>query len=274
MVKLCLGSANFGTKYGLDNKKVDKNHTSKIIDIASNNKIFSIDTSFEYFKSHDVLKKKVGKKTILNTKIFLNKDTSFISVQKKILNFNKSSNAKIYSLLLHEQKDALNIKKIKLLKRLKQEKVINKIGVSVYDLSVLKRILKLWTPDIIQFPLNPFNRDFISKSLINNLKKKKITIFVRSIFLRGILLNQNYPLDNKFKKDLKDWFNFCKSKSIHPVKACIDFCKSINGLDYMIIGVQDVNEFRQIIKYFNQPKNKNSKFIIKKKFKKIDLRKI
>ena len=88
------------------------------------------------------------------------------------------------------------------------------------------------------------------------------------------MINQNYPLDNKFKKDLKDGFNFCKSKSIHPVKACIDFCKSINGLDYMIIGVQDVNEFRQIIKYFNQPKNKNSKFIIKKKFKKIDLRKI
>ena len=89
MVKLCLGSANFGTKYGLDNKKVDKNHTSKIIDIALNNKIFAIDTSFEYFKSHDVLKKKVGKKTILNTKIFLNKNNIFIFFQKKILNFNK-----------------------------------------------------------------------------------------------------------------------------------------------------------------------------------------
>ena len=50
MVKLCLGSANFGTKYGLDNKKVDKNHTSKIIDIALNNKIFAIDTSLSISK--------------------------------------------------------------------------------------------------------------------------------------------------------------------------------------------------------------------------------
>ena len=88
------------------------------------------------------------------------------------------------------------------------------------------------------------------------------------------LLKENNSLANRFKKDLVDWFNFCKLKSIHPVKACLDFCKSIKEIDFLIIGVQDVEELKQIIKYFNQPKKINSNLIIKKKYKKIDLRKI
>jgi len=274
MVKLCLGSANFGFKYGLANKKINKNKLSKIIEVAKANKLLTIDTSFEYFNSHENLKKIINKKMNINTKIFLNKDSNFISVKKKIMNFNKNSPSKIYSLLLHDQNDALQIKKIKLLKRLKEDGVINKIGVSVYDLSILNKVLKVWTPDIVQVPVNPFNHDFVSKNLLKKLKKKKITIFARSIFLQGILVKDYNSLTNKFKKDLENWFNFCKSKSITPVKACLDFCRSIKEIDYLIIGVQDAEELTQIIKFFKQPLKISSNLIIKKKYKKIDLRKI
>ena len=78
-----------------------------------------------------------------------------ISIKKKIENFNKNSPSKINSLLLHDQREALNIKNVKLLKQLKAERIISKIGVSVYDFSILKKILKLWEPDIIQVPINP-----------------------------------------------------------------------------------------------------------------------
>ena len=274
MVKLCLGSANFGSRYGLDNKKINMKDLSKIINIARTSKLINIDTSFEYFNSHYSLKKIINKKMKINTKIFLNKNSDFLDIKKKIINFNKNSPSKIYSLLLHDQNDALQIKKIKLLKKLKAEGIINKIGVSIYDLSVLKNILKLWTPDIIQVPVNPFNRDFLSKNLLMKIKRKKIIVFARSIFLQGILLKEYGFLANKFKKDLEDWFNFCKSKSIHPVKACLDFCKSVKEIDFLIIGVQDSEELKKIIKYFKQPKKINFNLIIKRNYKKIDLRKI
>ena len=51
MVKLCLGSANFGSKYGIDNKKLNKNKILEIINTAKNNELFKIDTSFEYYYS-------------------------------------------------------------------------------------------------------------------------------------------------------------------------------------------------------------------------------
>ena len=75
--------------------------------------------------------------------------------------------------MLHDQNDALNIEKIELLKSLKAHKIVNKVGVSVYDLLFLKKALKLWTPDIVQIPVNPFNLEFLSKNFLNSLKKKK-----------------------------------------------------------------------------------------------------
>ena len=274
MVQLCLGSANFGSKYGLDNKKIDNKKLSKILNEAFKSKLHNIDTSFEYVNSHHNLKKLIKKKMIINSKIFLKQRSNFMHVKKKIENFNKNSPSKIYSLLLHDQREALNLKNVKLLKQLKAERIIRKIGVSVYDYSILNKILKLWKPDIIQVPINPFNVDFISNAFLKKIKRKKILIFARSIFLQGLLVKKSYIFDKKFKNDLDDWFNFCASKSINPVKACLDFCKSIKEIDFLIIGVQNVQELKQIIKFFKLPKKINSNLLIKKKYKKIDLRKI
>lgn len=274
MLKLCLGTANFGFKYGFNKKKITNSELLKIMKIANNNDLYNIDTSFEYFNSHQILRKIVKKKTKITSKIILDKKSDFLSIKNKILDFNKNSPTKINSLLFHNQKDALQIRKVSLLKKLKSEGILRKIGVSVYDFSILKNILNLWTPDIIQIPINPFNLDFISRKFLKRVKSKKILIFVRSIFLQGILVNRSNNLDKKYEKNLNDWFNFCEKKSIHPVKACIDFCKSIKELDCLIIGVQDSEELKQIIKFFKQPLKMNSNLILNKKYKKIDLRKI
>ena len=131
--------------------------------MSKKNNLLNIDTSFEYENSHQSLKKITDKKMQIHTKIFLKKNSNFMSLKKKIENFNKSSPSKIHSILLHDQNDALNIEKIELLKSLKAHKIVNKVGVSVYDLLFLKKALKLWTP-IIQIPVNPFNLEFLSKN--------------------------------------------------------------------------------------------------------------
>jgi len=274
MVQLCLGSANFGSKYGFDNKKIDNKKLSNILNLAFRSKLLSVDTSFEYFKSHHHLKKVIKKNMIINSKIFFKQKSNFLSVKKKIEKFNKNSPSKIYSLLLHDQREALNTKNVKILKQLKAEGIISKIGVSVYDYSILKKILKIWEPDIIQVPINPFNLDFISSTFLKKIKRKKILLFARSIFLQGLLVKKSNILDKRYKNDLDDWFSFCASKYINPIKACLDFCKSIKEIDFLIVGVQDAEELKQIIRYFNQPKKISLNLIIKKKYKKIDLRKI
>lgn len=274
MIKLCLGSANFGIKYGIKNSVLNKYKLSRIMNLAKINNLQTIDTSFEYYKSHHNLKKVINDQVQINTKIKLNKKLDFLKIKKKIENFNKNSPSKIYSLLLHNQNDALKKNQIALIKKLKNDGVVKKIGVSIYDLEVLKKVLKSWTPDIVQIPINPFNKDFVSRKFLKEMKRKKITIYARSIFLQGLLIKKYSSLDKKYKKNFDDWFSFCKQNSINPVKACLDFCKLINEIDFIIIGVSHVSELKEIILYFNQDINKKSKLIEKQKFKKIDLRKL
>lgn len=275
MVKLCLGTANFGNEYGFNNKKIDKKNILKILHLASKNKLQEIDTSFEYYNSHQILKKLIKKKMNINSKIIFKENSNFDLIKKKITNFNNKSPSKIHSLLFHDQKEALQIKKINLLKKLRAEGIISKIGVSIYDLSTLRNVLKLWKPDIIQVPINPFNLDFVSYKFLQEIKKNNILIFARSIFLQGILLKRSNRFNkNKFKNDLDDWFKFCELKSVNPVKACLDFCKSIKEIDYLVTGVQDAKELEQIIKFLKQPIKINTSLIIRKRYQKIDLRKI
>ena len=83
MVQLCLGSANFGSKYGLDNKKIDNKKLSKILNEAFKSKLHNIDTSFEYVNSHHNLKKLIKKKNDYKFKNFFKAEIKFYACKKK-----------------------------------------------------------------------------------------------------------------------------------------------------------------------------------------------
>ena len=72
---------------------------------------------------------------------------------------------------------------------LKNDKIIVKNGISIYSEHEIDKIIKYFSPDIIQVPVNILNQQFLKSKKLKNLKKKnKTLIFVRSIFLQGVLL--------------------------------------------------------------------------------------
>ena len=75
-----------------------------------------------------------------------------------------------------------------------------KIGISIYSEKEIVRTLKFFKPKIIQFPINIFNQNVLSKKMINFLKKK-IVLQARSIFLQGCAQQSLNNLDIKFKKN-------------------------------------------------------------------------
>ena len=94
-----------------------------------------------------------------------------------------------------------DLKKIKLLfLKLKKEKIINNIGISIYDVKTLNKIKYFDCINIIQTPINLFDRRFIKKNILNFLKKKSIKLQARSIFLQGFLLEK---LENLTKTQFK-----------------------------------------------------------------------
>ena len=78
--------------------------------------------------------------------------------------------------------------KIKILYKLKKDNIIKKIGISIYDFTILKKVISKFNIDVIQLPYNLVDRriEKFKKLFIKN----KIQIYARSIFLQGTILKK------------------------------------------------------------------------------------
>ena len=286
--KLSLGTANFVKAYGVKNRKGLSNvKIKKIFKILKKNKLRNIDTAFSY----KGVEKKLGNQNLGSFYIY----TKVPKMPKKCKNIKKWFNKIINKSLID-----LNIKKFEcvylhcpedLLKKngnilyknllnLKKKKIVKKIGISIYNYSVLNKILNKYKFDAVQISLNIFDRRLIVNRYLEKLKKKNIEIHVRSIFLQGILLTNFKKIPNYFKKWNKIfllWEQWCKFKNISKLQCCLNFILNYKNIDKIIIGVQNQKQLIQIIKCLGQVSKKypdkifsnNSKLIDPRKWKKI-----
>jgi len=262
-MKIALGTANFGQKYGLAGKiiKSDKK-IKKIIQFANNSKIKLIDTSNNYGSSETLLGNNNLKNFKIITKLKISNDEKKSNNLENIV-FNKVEESlfklnikKLYAILLHESNDLKSNKRhklIKVLKKLKKRNLVSKIGISIYNPKELNFIWPFWKPDIVQCPFNILDRRIYESGWLKKLKKNKTEIHVRSIFLQGLLLKNEKSMPRKFKKwknIFKKWNNYCKKENISKVQGCVNFIKSFKKISFVIIGFEDIKQVKNIISYF------------------------
>jgi len=268
-MKIALGTANFGQKYGLTRKNINSNkEIEKILKFSNKSIIKLIDTSDNYGSSEMLLGNNNLKsfKIITKLKISVNEkksDNLENIVFKKIEDsLSKLNIKKLYAILLHNSDDLKGDKKhklIKVLKKLKKKNLVSKIGVSIYDPKELDFIWSFWKPDIVQCPFNIVDKRIYESGWLNKLKRNKIEIHVRSIFLQGLLLKDKKSIPKKFKNCeniFKKLGNYCKNKNISKMQACINFIKSFKKISYVIIGFENIDQIKKIIKYFNKNQKK------------------
>ncbi len=267
-MKLVIGAANFTQKYGLENSKIASiNNLKKILAFCKSKNINMIDDALEYGNSKKIYKKINLKNFDLITKIKLPKNYRSIKdlndyYLKTLYNDLKRAGKKNYShLLAHEIYNDQDKNKILIdsLKYLKKKKLTKKIGVSAYNPVEIKKILKIWTPEIIQLPFNVFDQRLVKSKIINYLYKKKIEIHVRSIFLQGTLLENKTPKKlMKYDKYFKNWHDWCVRNKINKLNACIHFIEKFNKISAIVIGINNLTQLKEITGFIKRKKIKVS----------------
>jgi len=282
-MKLVLGSAQFGMNYGiLKNRKINFHELKKIKNLCLKSNIRFIDTASGYGDSENVIAK--SKLNYLNiiTKIKLPKNKNLNLerwVSKEIVkSLKKLKINKVYAVLIHNYKDLLGSRGknyLFFLRQLKKKKIINKLGLSIYSTNEIKKIWKFWKPDIIQVPFNVIDNQILNSKWLVILKKFKIKIFARSIFLQGILVNRHDNL--KFKKKHKDvlnrFKNWCSKNGISNIKGCLHFVKQYKKIDYLIVGFNNYTHLKEIIDCYKEKQFKVPKIFSLNDPKLIDARK-
>lgn len=258
--KFVLGVAQFGKPYGINNlkkKKIKKNEVNKIFEVLLKNNISHLDSAESYKFNLKILHNKNFK---IDTKIIFGKK---IKTKKNLINIlkkYKKKNLFLDTVYIHNPEKIFTKQGNRiynLLVYLKKEKFFRKLGISVYDLFLLKKILKKIKPDVVQLPYNVLDRRF--EKYFKILKKKKILIYCRSIFLQGALVSKN---DNKVisSKEVQNFKTFCNSNKLQELSACINFVIKNKLISKYIIGVDDSAQLKQILSF----KKKNNIIFSKK----------
>ena len=196
---LVLGTAQLGLPYGIANKvgQPDQTTATAIVRRAWENGIKIFDTAQAYGVSEEVLGKALAelgfsKEARIISKFDPNLDHLNASVLSRALDqsLQRLGIQSLYGIMLHREEmlSLWNKGLFKILYDLVLSGRVHKVGISVYSPEKAIQSLNTEGVDIVQLPTNILDRRFERAGVFNLAEKKKKKIYIRSVFLQGLIL--------------------------------------------------------------------------------------
>lgn len=287
--KITLGTAQIGMKYGIANKigQLEESGAFDLLSYAFRSGINTFDTASEYGDSETriggFLSKNPSflKQVIIITKVpslaksrveakncgdFIRKcvDRSLVRLGVNSIDF----------LLFHDFNDIIEFSEeiLEPLKTLKFANLVKHFGVSVYDPEEAKVTMEHSLFDVIQIPLSVFDQRFFEDLTLPNLKKKKFTIFSRSVFLQGLLLMPPDEVPCHLSSAIPKLIEFreiSKKFKIPVEKLCLDFVREVKEIDSIVLGAESITQLEANIRNYSTDLNKEALGLLREKFKNV-----
>jgi len=215
--RIVLGTAQIGMQYGIANKtgQPDSISAETIIREAWNGGIQEFDTAQAYGESEKVLGNAFDNLNIKHSAKIITKLSPNLNHNDKnemrnsiLTSLNNLGIDKLHGILLHKEEylnywyDGLG----ETLIGFRSEGLVEHLGVSVSNPEFAKMALEEKDITIIQVPSNILDRRFERAGIFNKVVEKKKTIYIRSVFLQGLLLLN----PDKLSKSMKFAYNVLK----------------------------------------------------------------
>lgn len=259
MSRLAIGTVQFGLPYGVANQvgQVSRAEAKAMLQVALDNGIDTLDTAIAYGDSEACLGKVGTSGFKLITKLPALPDSSVdinTWVQQEVsASLLRMGVTKVYGLLLHRSEQLLGSRGVllyKALESLKNDGLVQKIGISIYSPNELVVLTPQYHFDLVQAPFSLVDRRLYSTSWMQRLKDADVEIHTRSVFLQGLLLMSHADMPIKFAPwaDLwETWNRWLADHDCSAVEACLAFPLSFPEIDRVVVGADSVGHLKQII---------------------------
>ena len=250
--KLILGTVQMGLPYGIRNGgNLSYKDSETILKRAFESGIRELDTAEAYGVAHNV----IGKFHELNPE----KQFNIITKLPKEINEDIESRISQYITELRVDKlegimfhayDTLrqNPEILDMLVKLREQNLINKIGVSIYTNKEFESILHFDKVDLIQLPYNLLDNKNIRGELIESAKEKGKIIHTRSAFLQGLFF-MNPSDKNKIVESLKEELlvlnDIAREENLTIASLALNYCLQNRSIDKVLIGVDNIDQLEQ-----------------------------
>jgi len=250
--KLMLGTVQFGQQYGVANRTgvPGDEELKRIKHEAELLGINSLDTASSYGGSEEVIGQLFDDSWHVTTKCFLQSESKDLyaelksQIEKSLQHLNRSS---LNIVLLHRASDVdLGWDS---LRRLRDEGIVKKIGVSLYYEDDLSPVLFLPDLDVVQIPLNVFDQRFIQSGILERFKTSGVEVQVRSVFLQGLLLMPPQERPSYFTPWADKFMaleRYLQQENISAAELCLNFSLQLAEVDKVIMGVDSAKQLAEL----------------------------
>lgn len=251
MSKLCLGTVQFGLKYGINNalgRQPDKQECYGIIGRALQSGITCFDTASAYGGAETLLGKyswgEYSPKIISKLSPECPNDTHIV-IEKIKGSLQRLGRAELYGYMLHRGADMQKAAVMDGLVSAKEFGFVEKIGVSIYEPEEAMQAVDDARVDIIQIPYNVLDKRLDKVGFFTKAKEKNKEIFARSAFLQGLLLMNPEEAEKRVEKSgkwIKVFQDTAKANGYTPAEAAMLYSLCHEGIDYVVFGVETIEQ--------------------------------
>lgn len=256
-----LGTVQFGLPYGISNTigQTPEAEVSRILDLAGDRGIRIIDTADDYGSANAVLGRTLAQhrnthhRIIAKIAIPSNFAGSLAShFRNRMVSILESLRlSSVDTVMLHSPRAFMSPESgvvYESLLALKIDGMAKSIGVSIYSPDQLEP-LNRYPVDVVQFPINVFDQRFAGAQ-ISRLKSLGVETHARSIFLQGLLIMPHGvlpPFLSPIAGHIERWHRYLQSEGLTQLEGALQFIKSVEGLDAVIIGVNNSQQLMENI---------------------------
>jgi len=251
-MRIGIGSAQFGLNYGINNStgKIPAKGVDQILSLAQKSGIELIDTSPYYGNAESVIGSlpsssafNIVSKTAAIEAPLITTEGALIIRDRFMQSLDALDRDHLYGLIIHR---AADIRKkgaehlFNALQSIKDEGLVEKIGVSVYTEEEALIAMDYSELDIIQVPISLFDQSLIRSGALRLFRSKGIEIHARSIFMQGALFldPQTLPLPLRpLQPNLEKLRAISSAEGMSLNCLALNFIRSIEYIEYCIIGI-------------------------------------
>jgi aryl-alcohol dehydrogenase-like predicted oxidoreductase len=260
--RLSIGTAQFGMSYGIANRSgvPSLEQGAAILESARLAGVDTLDTAISYGTSEQRLGEIGVRSWRITTKLpalgSLSETPALVSqwvtetVNGSLQRLRVPS---LYGLLLHRSADLngpAGEQLVSALRRLRDDGVVTRLGVSIYDPLELSPVLERLPIDIVQAPFNIVDRRLETSGWLDKLVDGGVEVHTRSAFLQGLLLMTASERPNYFQRwhDLwEKWRTWLEQSGLTPLAACAAFVLSRRKIGRIVVGIDSLQQLQEVL---------------------------
>ncbi|MBK9446922.1 MAG: aldo/keto reductase [Betaproteobacteria bacterium] len=264
MLKLGLGTVQWGTDYGIANRSgmANAETVAGILRLAIASGIGTLDTAAAYGEAEDVLGSQgaagLGFEIVTKTLPLkgLAQDAAVAARMVRdrfLVSLEKLGTRSVYGLLVHHAADLLGpcgdfVWEV--LRGLRREGRVRKIGCSLYHPAELEQLMQRYDIDLVQLPFSIYDQRFLRAGTLASAKERGVEVHARSVFLQGLLLMPEADLPAYFdaiRPRHAKFLGTCRDEGVPPLCAALSFVTGSRWVDKAIVGCESIPQCREIL---------------------------